>query len=208
MPTAPAGFRRAWRVSQVSVAWALFAASAATLLGLATRSALVVAFGAVGIVDALGSAALARHFRHGLRSGELSVARERRAHAIVTGGLLAVGTGAVAIGTFHLLHGETSEPSSLTVMLALVSLGVLVILARQKRMLAVRVGSSALHADSHMSAVGAAQSAVTVVGAATALLDIAWADPLGAMVVGAGAMTVGISNRRRGGRSADHLDGD
>ena len=204
-PTGPTGMRGAWRVSQISVAWALFAASAATLLGLATHSPLVATFGAIGIVDGLGSAALTRHFGHGLRHGRLSSIHERRAHTIVTLGLVIVGTGAVAVGTPHFLHGETSEPSPVTVVLALASLGVLVELARRKRVLARRVGSAALHADSHMSAVGAAQSAVTVVGAGAALLDIAWADPLGAMVVGAGAVTVGVhsAHGRRRSRPAD-----
>jgi hypothetical protein len=54
--------------SLVSVVWTVIASSVAIALGITGNSAVLVAFGAIGFVDALGSVALVYHFRHALRT--------------------------------------------------------------------------------------------------------------------------------------------
>ena len=82
--------RSAWLVSLVSVVWTVIASSVAIALGITGNSAVLVAFGAIGFVDALGSVALVYHFRHALRHDELSERLESIAHRVVVIGLFVV----------------------------------------------------------------------------------------------------------------------
>ena len=184
------------RISLLSLGWTLVASSAATGLGLATHSVLLVALGAIGFVDAVGSAALAAHFHRARQRGEASSTAEARVHTVVVAGLLLVGTASAVLGLAHLLSGASGEPSEAATALAATSAVVLVVLARSKRRLARRVSSHALAADGQMSMVGAALSATTVAGSALAAADLGWADPVGAVVVGTGAVAWGLSSRR------------
>jgi len=83
--------RSAWHVSVQSVVWTIASGSGAVAVGLGGGSVALVAFGAIGFVDGVGSAALAYHFRRGLRNEELSHRLERVVHRIVLLGLLLVG---------------------------------------------------------------------------------------------------------------------
>ena len=62
----------AWLVSLQSVIWTMAASAVAIALGITGDSAVLVAFGAIGLVDALGSVALVFHFRHARRLDGLS----------------------------------------------------------------------------------------------------------------------------------------
>ncbi len=175
--SSPSHVRSAWRVSVYSVAWTFAAGSTAVALGLRGRSAVLVAFGAIGLVDAIGSAALAHHFRHSLRHDEFSEHLERRAHRIVLLGLVVVGCGAVVGSVARLLAGSSGQPSAAGVALAATSLVVLAALSARKRRLAPLVSSAALRSDSNLSAVGAAQASVTLAGTAAATwFAWHWAD--------------------------------
>ncbi len=100
VPAESSGFHRphvnsALVVSVQSVAWTVAASSAAVALGIQTGTAVLVAFGAIGIVDAIGSIALVYHFHHGMRHDELSEELERLAHSVVLVGLFLVGCAAI-----------------------------------------------------------------------------------------------------------------
>ncbi|HEV7535472.1 MAG TPA: cation transporter, partial [Acidimicrobiia bacterium] len=154
----------------------------------------LVAFGAIGFVDAIGSAALAYHFRHTLRHDAPSEQLERLAHRAVIIGLLVVGLGAVGGSVARLVGGESVEPSTVGVVLAAVSLVVLLALSARKLALAGPVGSPALRTDGHLSAVGAAQAGVTVVGAVvTRWFGWYWADAVAGTVLGCVAVTVAVA---------------
>jgi len=184
---------RALAVSLQSVAWTLTASTAAILIGARTHTAVLVAFGAVGLVDMVGSVALAYHFRHGLQHDRLSDQLETLAHRLVLVGLLVVGISAVATGIVRFIVAAGGAPSDPGLAIAGASVLVLSYLSARKRSMARRVGSDALRSDGHLSAIGALQAAVTLSGAAvTRWLGWDWADALATTAVGSVAVTVAV----------------
>jgi divalent metal cation (Fe/Co/Zn/Cd) transporter len=185
--------RSAWLVSVQSVVWTVAASSVAIALGIASDSAVLVAFGAIGFVDALGSVALVYHFRHTLRHDESSERLENIAHRVVVMGLFVVGAGAVITGIVRLLAGSAGGSSGAGTALAAIALVVLLGLSARKQSLARRVGSDALRADGRLSGVGAMQAGVTLFGTAAArALDWNWADAFAATLVGLVAIGVAV----------------
>ena len=195
-PLSPADVRAARSVSSFSVVWTTVAGSIAIALGVARGSVVLVAFGAVGFVDAAGSVALVHHFHQGLRADALADHLERLAHRVVLVGLVTVGAAAIAGGAVVLAGGDAPSSSLLGTGLAAVSLVVLVALSRRKVRLARAVGSPALRSDGHLTAVGAAQAAVTLAGSLTAAIGVHQADPIAAIVLGAVAVAVGVQTWR------------
>jgi divalent metal cation (Fe/Co/Zn/Cd) transporter len=186
--------RAAWLISLQTVIWTVIASCLALSLGVASGSAALAAFGAIGFIDALGSIALVYHFRHGLRHDALSDRLESIAHRVVLVGLLAVGLGAIVGGIIRLIAGQGGSSNAGSV-LAAVSLVMLSVLSARKISLARLVSSPALLADGRLSGVGAMQAAVTLFGTAmTRWLGWHWADAVAAALVGAVAITVAITS--------------
>jgi divalent metal cation (Fe/Co/Zn/Cd) transporter len=195
-----------FRISVISASFTLASSAAAISVGIATSTVVLLAFGAVGLLDAVGSIALAYHFKHGLRHDALSDELERLAHRIVLTGLLVVGLSAVIVGATRLALGASSDTTIAGIVLASVSLAVLSVLAWRKTVIARRVGSAALRSDGHLSAIGAAQAGVALAGtAATYWFDWSSADAIATTVVGVLAITVSAaswySHSRSGGVS-------
>jgi len=187
MPTASVAAAR--RVSEIAVVWTLAASTLAIVLGIVDASVALLAFGAVGCVDAAGSIALVHHFRHAQKHAELEDRFERRAHTIVAFGLLSVGTAAIVVGIVKL--GDSSDASVAAIVLAAVSLVVLSALSARKVWVGRRVPSAALVADGHLSMVGALQALVTLAGVLVPSIDAT-----AAIVVGAIAVGLGVKARR------------
>jgi len=195
--TERADVQAAWLVSFQSVVWTVLASCIAITLGIASDSAVLVAFGAIGFVDALGSVALVYHFRHALKHDTLSERLERIAHRVVIIGLFCVGIAAVIAGVVRLIGGDKTESSVPGTVLAGISLVVLVVLSRRKQSLGGRVGSPALVSDGQLSGVGALQAGVTLFGTAAArLLGWDWADAIAAGLVGLVAISVAAATVR------------
>lgn len=191
----PEDIRSAWLVSVLAVVWSVASAGVAIGIGVAGGSAVLVAFGAIGFVDALGSVALVYHFRHARRHDVLAEHLEHAAHRVVTVGLIAVGAGAVAISVVRLAAGVSGEPPTAGIVVAAVALLVLAVLSTWKIAVAGRVGSPALRADGHLSRVGASQAAVTLLGTfAARAFDLGWVDAAAAIVVGLVAIAVGVTS--------------
>jgi divalent metal cation (Fe/Co/Zn/Cd) transporter len=189
--------RSAFTVSMQSVVWTVVSSGLAVTLGIRSNTAVLVAFGAIGIVDAIGSIALAYHFRHGLRHDALSERLEKISHRIVLIGLFAVGCAAVIGGVLRLLFPQTSDTSVIEVALAATSFVALVGLSVRKRRVGRRIDSAALMSDGQLSAVGAVQAAVTLAGIAiTRSLGWRWADAVATVVVGCVASWLAISTWR------------
>lgn len=178
-------------LSVLSVAWTITAGCGAIVLGVREPSAALVAFGAVGFVDAAGSASLAYQFHHGLRHDALAAHLEAASHRVVAVGLLTVGLASVTLGGVRLVRADESGSSWIGTALAGAALAVLLGLALGKVRVATRVRSGALRSDGHLSAVGAAEAAVTLVGAVTSSWGFGWADALAAIAVGSVAAVVG-----------------
>lgn len=196
--------RDAWVVSVQTVVWTSATSTVLVVLGLLAGSAVLVAFGAVGLVDGAGSVALAYHFRHALHHEAFSEHLESVAHQLVLVGLLVVGAGAVVGAGVRLATGAEGASSAVGTGLAVVSFVVLVALSRRKRRLARLVQSPALLSDSHLSAVGAAEALLTLAGAATARLGQHWADPVAAAAVGCVAIGVSLQGFRDRRTAARH----
>jgi divalent metal cation (Fe/Co/Zn/Cd) transporter len=190
-PVHRAHLNAGFRVSVLSVVFTLATSVAAMALGIATSTIVLVAFGAIGLLDAIGSVALAYHFKHGLRHEQLSEELERVAHRIVLVGLLVVGASAVVAGVTRLALGQSSSATAAGTALAAVSLLILATFALRKTVVARRIGSAALRSDGHLSAIGAAQAAIAVAGAAAAEW-FGWssADAFATTVVGVVAVAV------------------
>ncbi len=200
MPTASEAtpVRAGRRISEASIVWTAIASTAAVVLGVAAGSVALVAFGAIGYVDLIGSVALVHHFRHALRHDELSDRFERRAHRIVTIGLMVVGVVTIAVSVIRLAVGQVSETSAGEIIVATASVVALAFLSARKLRIARAVPSAALRSDGHVSMIGATQATIVLLGATVvALWSWSWADNVAATVVGGVAIVLGATTWRR-----------
>jgi divalent metal cation (Fe/Co/Zn/Cd) transporter len=196
-PFDPGATRAGSRVSEVSIAWTLVGSCLAIAFGVRSESAALIAFGAVGLVDLVGSVALVHHFRHALRTDALSDHFEQRAHRIVIFGLFGIGALTVIVSAARLALGHVPEPTLTDIVIASVSLVGLTVLSTTKVRLARAIPSAALRADGFLSGIGAAQALVVLAGIVAArLLSWRWADDAAALTVGLVAVTIAVCPAR------------
>jgi divalent metal cation (Fe/Co/Zn/Cd) transporter len=189
----PEPLRAGVRVSTVSIVWTVASSVAAVAIGIAARSLVLLAFGLTGLLDAAGSVALVVHFRHALRHEAISERHERRALRVVTAGLLVVGTLVALESVRRLVSGDESRSVPAGVVLAAASAAVLAVLSVRKRRIAARIPSRALLADGWLSATGCVLAVVTVAGTGLAsAFEWWWVDPLAALVIAGGAISVAV----------------
>jgi divalent metal cation (Fe/Co/Zn/Cd) transporter len=187
----------ALRVSVVSVVWTLISSVLAVSIGIYSHETDLVAFGAVGIVDAIGSVALTYQFLHSLRHEVASDRLEKLSHRVVLVGLIVVGGSAAVGGAFRVAAPHSNSSSDLGLLLAAASLCVLVVLSRRKQQIARRISSSALRSDGQLSAVGALLAGITLAGTAVQRgFHWNWADGVATIFLGTIAMGLGISSWR------------
>jgi divalent metal cation (Fe/Co/Zn/Cd) transporter len=187
-----------WSIA--SVAWTAVASTVAIVGGIAAHSLLLVVFGAVGVLDAAGSTVLAFHFRHALHHERISERRERQALVAIAAGMALIALATSVQSVHRLVSGShDSEFSIVGTSVAAASIVALSVLATGKRRIARRVGSRALLADSHVSAMGAVLAVCTSVGTiATNALDWWWLDPVASLVVAFVALAVSVGHVREG----------
>lgn len=179
-------------VSVVSIAWTVVASTVAIVIGAQASSIVLVAFGCTGLLDAAGSVALVVHFRHALRHERFSERHEHVAFLVVTTGLVIVAVATIVDSVMHLLKAGAAEQSTAGVWVAAASAVVLALLARRKILLGRSIPSQALLADGVLSSTGALLAVVTVVGTVLAAHGWWWADPVAALVVALGALSVAL----------------
>ena len=192
--------RRAVRWSAASVVWTAIASTIAIVGGVIAHTLLLVVFGAVGALDGAGSIVLALHFRHALRHERISEQHERRALiAIAAGmGLIAIATTIQSVQRLISANHDT-QFSIIGTAVAAASIVALSVLAAGKARIAARIGSRALLADSHVSAMGAVLAVCTSLGTvATNVFDWWWLDPIASLVVSFVALGVSVSHLREG----------
>lgn len=195
--TFPSEVRAGFRVSLISFIWTLISGGGAIAIGLLYRSLVLVAFGAIGLVDALGSASLIIHFRHTLRHEAISLRHERTAHRLVTAGMGTIGLATIGDSAYRLATRSTAQSETPGILVAAASILVLVFLSRSKRQIARRIPSLALNADGWLSAVGAGLAVVALVGTGLqSALGWWWTDPLAAIGMGLGAFGLSIALSR------------
>jgi divalent metal cation (Fe/Co/Zn/Cd) transporter len=194
--------RAGLHVSQASLAWTAAAGGLAIGVGIVGSSLSLVTFGLIGLLDGVGSASLIVHFRHSLRHEAVSQRHERLALAIVTAGLAIIGAATVGDSVERLATHASGRTLVLGTSVAAASSLVLAALSVGKQRVARRIPSHALHSDGWVSAVGAVLALVVLVGAAVESgLGLWWVDPIAAIVIACGAVSLSIVLWR--GRDAD-----
>jgi divalent metal cation (Fe/Co/Zn/Cd) transporter len=199
LESAPSDALRAGaRVSLQSIAWTAASSTAAIVIGVASRSLVLIAFGLTGVLDGAASTSLLIHFRHALRHESISERKERAALRMVTAGLVVVGSLTVAESIRRLIRGGQPAPSAAAgLVVAAASTVVLASLAARKRRIARAIPSRALGADGWLSATGALLAVVTVAGTGLAsVFGWWWVDPVAAGLVGCGALGVAVATTR------------
>lgn len=172
--------RRARRLEYLTLGYNALEAVASLAAGIAAGSTALIGFGADSLIESTSGAALLWR----LRDGEGHERRERTALKLVGASFLLL-AGYVAYESVDaLLTREPPEASYAGIVIALLSLAVMPWLARQKRAVAARMGSRALHADARQTSLCAYLSAILLGGVAlNALLGWWWADPVAALVM-------------------------
>lgn len=178
---------RAARLSALTVAWNTVVGGAAVATAISTGSLSLIGFGINAVVDSSVSVLLVWRF-HAEDRGHVERAERAEARAERMAGvafcLIAVYLAVQSARALASAGGHHS--TTFGIVEAGASLAVLPFIARAKYVLALRIGSRALRADSILSASGVALAAVAL----TALvLDSAfdwwWADPAGGLAIAA-----------------------
>jgi divalent metal cation (Fe/Co/Zn/Cd) transporter len=172
----------------------------AITIGIAANSLVLISFGVIGLLDAVGSGSLIVSFRHALRHDAISNRHEQMALRIVTLGMAVVGFATVIDSIYRLASHARSDSVAPGVLLTGISVLVLALLARRKHRVAERIPSHALHSDGWLSATGALLALVALSGTALeAGLGWWWLDPIAAVGVACGAVALSVNLARGGG---------
>lgn len=184
--------RDALRVSWVCVIWSVAAGAASLVVGVIAGSLSLGGLGASVLVDVGSSAVLIWRFRRERGAGEFPEAAERRAQVVASIGLLVIAVALVASSIEHLVAQTHPSTPTLALVLAAANLVVLPLLARWKYRVADEVSSAALRTDAHITMVGTATSALTLVGLGVdRWFGWWWADAVAALLIGAVAFDQG-----------------
>jgi divalent metal cation (Fe/Co/Zn/Cd) transporter len=183
----PSDVIRAARLSALTVAWNTVVGSAAVVTAVSTGSLSLIGFGINAVVDSSVSILLVWRF-HAEDRGHIERAERAEARAERMAGvafcLIAVYLTVQSIRA--LADAGAFESTTFGIVEAGASLLVLPFIARAKYVLAIRIGSRALRADSILSASGVALAAVAL---AALVLDKVfawgWADPAGGLAIAA-----------------------
>jgi divalent metal cation (Fe/Co/Zn/Cd) transporter len=167
--------RQAFRLEWLSVAWMAVEATVAVASGIAARSITLVAFGLDSVIELASAGVLTWRLSHELRFGrEVSEEAERIARRIAGGLLFALAAYVVVAAAWSLWRGEGEAFSWPGLAVALLSIPIMLVLARRKRALADQLGSRALRADAAESVACLWLSVVVVVGLLAQLTLGAW----------------------------------
>jgi divalent metal cation (Fe/Co/Zn/Cd) transporter len=178
--------RAAARVSALSCLVSLVIAVFALVLGSATGSLALVAFGLESVVDSAASGVLLWRFgieaRHPHRGRRL----EERVSRLIGAVLVVVATYLVTASVRALISGAATRESSASIALASASVALLPWIAYRKLTLARRLGSGSLRADGVLTLGGAVLAAMTLAAILiTRYVGFEAADAVAALVVAA-----------------------
>ena len=193
--------RSGLRVSVASLLWTSAVGATSIAIGLVVASVVLVAFGAIELVDAAGSSALVIHFRHALRHEAISARREGIALRVVTIGMATIGVATAGESIERLASGAGAGHDHLGVLIAGISVPLLVAFAIRKRNVGRAIPSNALRADGWLSFAGALLALVTLAGTALqSAFGWWWIDSSAATVVAVGAIVLSVVLARGGER--------
>ena len=160
-------------------------AAVAIASGIAARSVTLVAFGLDSVIELASAGVLIWRLSAELRFGrEVSEAAERIARRTAGGLLFALAAYVVVAAGWSLSRGEGEAFSWPGLAIALLSIAIMLVLARRKRALADLLGSHALRADAAESLACLWLSVVVVLGLLAQLAFGAWwIDPVTSLAI-------------------------
>ena len=167
--------RQAFRLEWLGAGWMAIEAAVAVASGIAARSITLIAFGLDSVIELSSAGVLIWRLSQELRFGrEISAAAERTARQIAGGLLFVLAAYVVAAAGWSLWRGEGETFSWAGLGVALLSIPVMLVLARRKLALADQLGSAALRADGAESVACLWLSLVVVIGLFAQLAFGAW----------------------------------
>jgi len=183
MPTRSQHLQRGILLEYLTIGWNVIEGMVAVASGAISGSIALVGFGIDSFIEVSSGSVLLWRLRseHRGASGEDA---ERRALKLVGASflLLAAYVSVDAIRT--LIQREQPERSLVGIVVAVLSLLVMPVLARQKRKAAAHLGSAALRADSRQTSLCAYLSVILLGGLLlNALFGWWWADPVAALAM-------------------------
>ena len=181
--------RRARLLAWGGIGWHVIEFLIALLAGIAAGSIALIGFGADSLVEALAGFVVVWLFT-GSRLG--SHHAERRAQQLIAGSfyVLALYVGVEATRT--LVNGDHPQTSWVGIALAAFTAVTMPLLARAKRHVGAKLGSSATVKEASQTSLCAYLSVALLVGlSANALLGWWWADPIAALLIAAVAVKEG-----------------
>ncbi|HEX5826715.1 MAG TPA: cation transporter [Candidatus Limnocylindrales bacterium] len=183
--TRPQLLRRGLRLEYLTVGWNVVEGAIAVGAGLLAGSVALIGFGVDSFVETISGAVLIWRLSSEARGtlDEEAVERiEHRAERFVGVAFLLLAAYVAFEAIRSLVTGEAPDASPVGIALTAVSIGVMLWLARAKRLTGEALGSRALIADARQTAACWYLSVVTLSGLAlNAVLGWWWADPVAAL---------------------------
>jgi divalent metal cation (Fe/Co/Zn/Cd) transporter len=175
--------KRGRRLEYFTIAYNSLEGLIAVVAGLFAGSIALIGFGFDSVIEVCSGAALLWRLQ-----AQLNVRKRARLEAItlriVGGCFLALAAYISYDSIVSLTWAENPAPSRVGIALAVVSLITMPVIAREKRQVALGIGSAALRADARQTEFCAYLSAILLGGLAlNALFGWWWADPLAALAM-------------------------
>lgn len=184
--------RRGLRLEYFTVAWNVLEAVVGLTAGFVSGSVALVAFALDSIVEASSGGILVWRLRAEANQGRASEEVERKAIRLVAWAFFALATYVGIRSLSDLIRGSRPEESMPGIALAVVSLVVMPVLARQKNKVARQLDSRALQADSTQTSLCTYLSAFLLAGLlVNASFGWWWADPVAGLAIAAFAAKEG-----------------
>lgn len=178
---------RGLRLEYLTVGWNVVEGLIAVGAGLAAGSIALIGFGVDSFVESISGSVLIWRLRAETVGGadeERIEQVERRASRLVAVSFLILAAYVAFEAIRTLIAQDRPDASSVGIALTIVSLAVMLWLARAKRDTGEALGSRALIADSHQTFACWYLSATTLAGLAlNAVVGLWWADPVAALVI-------------------------
>lgn len=176
--------QHALRLEYLTVGWNVVEGLIAVTAALSSGSIALMGFGVDSFVESASGTVLIWRLmaeEKGMNPSEIE-RLDQRAHKLVGVSLFALATYIALDAVWALGKGERPEVSFVGIVLTVVSLSVMLWLARAKRRTANELGSKALAADAFQTTACFWLSLITLAGIGlNALLGWWWADPLAAL---------------------------
>lgn len=185
------------RLSLATIAWNVASGTAALVAAFGLGSISLAGLGFNAVLDSVASAVLVWRFRVETREPHRAERIEHVARLFVGWTLVAVAIYLAEEAVRDLVTGTHAESSTASLVIAAAAVAVLTPLAIAKRRVANRLRSRALHADSMLSAMGAALAVVTLVAEALSV-SVGWtsADAIAGLIIAALLVREGIGSLR------------